>query len=306
MAALVRPRHPSRPTAIRASARRTLAAVYRFALQPKWILSHLFVLALVVTMINLGLWQAGKYEDKKAANKVVRERLAAPIADIASVIRPTDPYSKATALQNRPVRVSGVFEADQMLVRGRSLDQEPGSWVLTPLRRSDGSLVIVNRGWIRNDGSLTAVPAYEPVPTGTVTVTGLLQPTVTRDQIGPTDPPTGHLTNLARADIARYARQLDGPVVPAWVQLRTLTPPQVASPPARRVPTVLGPPELDQGPYFSYAVQWFIFTTIALVGYPLILRRNAREKALDRLEDDDAGPGPDPVDDHLPVGAPTR
>ena len=32
-------------------------ARYRFALAPKWIVSHLFVLALIITMINLGLWQ---------------------------------------------------------------------------------------------------------------------------------------------------------------------------------------------------------------------------------------------------------
>jgi cytochrome oxidase assembly protein ShyY1 len=55
------------------------------------------------------------------------------------------------------------------------------------------------------------------------------------------------------------------------------------------VPTVLDLPELDEGPHFSYAVQWFIFSTIAIVGYPLILRRNAREKARD---DDDDQDGP--------------
>jgi cytochrome oxidase assembly protein ShyY1 len=43
-------------------------------------------------------------------------------------------------------------------------------------------------------------------------------------------------------------------------------------------------PPLDDGPHLSYAIQWFIFSTIALVGYPLILRRHARG----REDDDDA------------------
>ena len=38
-------------------------------------------------------------------------------------------------------------------------------------------------------------------------------------------------------------------------------------------------PELDAGPHRSYAVQWFIFATIGLVGYPLILRRVARDRS---------------------------
>ncbi len=45
------------------------------------------------------------------------------------------------------------------------------------------------------------------------------------------------------------------------------------------LPTALSLPTLDAGPHASYAVQWFIFSTIALVGYPLILRRVARGKA---------------------------
>jgi cytochrome oxidase assembly protein ShyY1 len=44
---------------------------------------------------------------------------------------------------------------------------------------------------------------------------------------------------------------------------------------------VLPEPILDEGPHFGYAVQWFIFSTIALVGYPLIIRRSARNRELD-------------------------
>ena len=84
---------------------------------------------------------------------------------------------------------------------------------------------------------------------------------------------------MARADVARIAKQLPYPIVPAYVQLQTQQPPQSGI-----QPRVLPEPVLDEGPHFSYAVQWFIFTTIALVGYPLILRRKARDT---EREDDD-------------------
>ena len=54
-------------------------------------------------------------------------------------------------------------------------------------------------------------------------------------------------------------------------------------------------PRLDEGPHFSYAIQWLIFTTIAAVGYPLILRRRAREVAQEELEAALDGPDPDDV-----------
>lgn len=276
-----RPRSTAGPTTHRPRPDRTLTDVYRFALRPKWILSHLFVVALAAAMISLGFWQLRRLDQKKDANRVVRARMSEPVADVGALLAVGDPYSAATDLVDRPVRTVGTWlGSEQVLVRGRSLDSIPGSWVLTPLRRSDGSLVIVNRGWIPNSGTYDAVPPQYVPPAGPVTVTGLLQPTAVRQGLGPVDPPGRRLTSLARADIARYAEQLDAPVVPAWVQLQTTSP---ASSTSARVPRVLGPPALDEGPHFSYAMQWFIFSTIAIVGYPLILRRNAREKALEAL-----------------------
>ena len=41
----------------------------------------------------------------------------------------------------------------------------------------------------------------------------------------------------------------------------------------------LGAPHPDEGPHLSYAVQWFIFTTIAAGGYVLLLRKVAIDQA---------------------------
>ena len=81
--------------------------------------------------------------------------------------------------------------------------------------------------------------------------------------------------------------------MPAWVQLQR----EVPTPPGR-VPRLLPAPELTEGPHLSYAIQWFIFSTIAIVGYPLILRRRARELARGDEDDDFDGTldRPDPAD----------
>jgi cytochrome oxidase assembly protein ShyY1 len=61
---------------------------------------------------------------------------------------------------------------------------------------------------------------------------------------------------------------------------------------------VLPEPALDEGPHLGYAVQWFIFSTIALVGYPLIIRRSARNR------EDDEDPPFDDVPERLHASVP--
>ena len=46
-------------------------------------------------------------------------------------------------------------------------------------------------------------------------------------------------------------------------------------------------PELESGPHRSYAVQWFIFATIGTIGYPLVLRKVASDKATEPAAVDD-------------------
>lgn len=265
-------------------------------LRPKWILSHLFVLALIFGMVEAGFWQIRRLDQKKDHNRSYTERTAEPAVPVTSLIMPHSTDAQDAAAEFRRVTATGHYRPDQeVIVRGRSQDDDPGSWVLTPLQLSDGTAVVINRGWIANDGSFTSVPRTFRAPTTQVTVTGIVQRTQTRGRFGAKDPKTGHLTSLARADIARLAKQVPEPIALDWVQL-------VSQRPDRgQVPRPLDPPVLDEGPHFSYAVQWFIFTTVAVIGYPLILRRRARELDIEaRGEEADAagdgGPDPDAPD----------
>jgi cytochrome oxidase assembly protein ShyY1 len=37
-------------------------------------------------------------------------------------------------------------------------------------------------------------------------------------------------------------------------------------------------PELSEGPHLSYAIQWFSFAVVALVGSAILVRRDRRAK----------------------------
>lgn len=262
---------------------------YRFALKPRWILSHLFVIALISAMVWAGFWQLRRLDEKRSRNERVRsrsEQVAVPAQSLA------DPgqFEEVPGLEFRRVTATGRYLVDQeVLVRARSFDGAPGSWVLTPLQVDDGLSVAVIRGWIPNPRLLEEVPDSYRAPDGPVTVTGLVRLSETRGSFGATDPKTGTLTDLARADVARLDAQVPGDLLPFTVQLLEQDPALTTAD-----PTPVPAPALDEGPHLSYAVQWFIFSTIGVIGYPLILRRRARE--VEREERTESLDGPDPDD----------
>jgi len=278
---------------------------YRFALSPRWILSHLFVAALVAAMVWACGWQVSRLGDRKDRNATIQARTSEPVVGVETLTEP-GAYGSAAGLEFRRVTAVGTYLADQeVLVRSRSRDGAPGSWVLTPLELSDGLAVTVNRGWISNSGQLKGVPGRFAAPDGEIAVTGVVRLTETRGSFGPTDPGAGTLSNLARADVARLDQQIDADLLPVYVQLDDQRPAVTEVDPA---PVAV--PALDEGPHLSYAVQWAIFTTVALVGYPLILRRRARELEREALDDDPDGPDPHdrptPGDPRLdPIATPT-
>lgn len=239
---------------------------------------HVAVAVLVVVMALLGLWQLRRLDDKREYKALVEAREEAPALPVEQVVPAGTEVGDADVADVlfRAVTGLGRYEdGDTVVVENRSLDGSSGAWVLTPLRLADGSAVVVNRGFLRFNraGEIVAPPA----PAGEVSVEGLLLPSQQRGSFGPTDPPTGRLDVLARADLDRLGAQVDYPVLPVYLQLLSSTPGEEPVPEGSPAIVPLGPLVPDEGPHLAYAVQWFIFTTIAAGGYVLLLRRVARD-----------------------------
>ena len=72
-------------------------------------------------------------------------------------------------------------------------------------------------------------------------------------------------------DVRGIASTLPYDIFPLPLQLQDQAPPQPGSLPA------LAPlPELSEGPHLSYAIQWFTFAAVAIVGGVILLRRDRR------------------------------
>ncbi len=249
------------------------AGNFRFTVRPKWIFGHLLALAAVVGFVNLGFWQLERHDERATVNQVIERRAEAPPALLETLL--AEHGEDPVELEYRAAVVSGSYLTDsEVLWQARTLAGRSGHDVLTPLDVG-GRALIVDRGWVPID--VTGPPVAEATPPSEIVeVTGMLRPGTRRQGLGPIDPATGILQRISRVDIERLQGQIDLPLYPFYLLLTEQAPRQPGA-----LPQVQELPATDAGPHLSYAVQWFVFSLIALVGYPVLLVRTARDQARD-------------------------
>lgn len=239
--------------------------MYRFLWSPRWIVAHLALIVVAAACVSLGLWQLRRLDEKRAFNALVSERLAAQQEPLAAVLG-----EPADRLAYRRVTATGRYlPSEEVLLSPRSRDGAPGHDVLTPLVTSSGG-ILVDRGWVPFALSTPPVAQAAPPP-GEVTVAGYLLPGRHAPRAGPVG--AARLGFLSDADISRLQRQVSVPLAPAYLVLTS------QSPAPGTLPRPGAPPQLGEGPHLSYAVQWFLFASVAVIGYPFLIRRRARDLA---------------------------
>jgi surfeit locus 1 family protein len=215
---------------------------------------------------RLGVWQLDRLHERQAFNARLHERLAAsPVA-----ITALSPDTAAGHYQRVVAR--GWFDyPGQVTLAARTSQGSPGVHLLTPLRLDDGRTVMVNRGWVYSpDGKTVDRAKWREREGDTVTVTGYAETWAGREVA-----PLPAVQRVVRTlDSAAVAQLVGAPVLPYYVAQTS----DSTRGPDR--PVRLGEPILDDGSHLSYAVQWFSFALIALIGGSLLVREElARRRA---------------------------
>ena len=250
----------------------------RVLLRPRWLVGTIIAVLVIVLFVNLGFWQLRRLDEKRDRNAAIRDRGAQPVEPVDRLVDSRADVDDVSGLVYRRASAQGRYDRDgEVRIRSRSLDGRPGEWVVTPLRLDDETALAVNRGFVPLS---TDVPAP---PSGEVEVTGLLFATQRRQGIGPRDPTDGRLAELSRLDLVRLQQQYEPDLYPMWLQLQRQDPPVDED----ALPVLLPEPEQDEGPHQSYAIQWFLFATVGAIGWPLLLRRTAKEDERRRRRPDE-------------------
>lgn len=216
--------------------------------------------------VRLGLWQVSRLHQRQGFRAMVEARRQLPPLEVTGFagFRATTLGTVDSAAYRSGV-AQGVFDfARQVLVVARTVDEIPAVYVVTPLRLADGGAVLVERGWVPSPDAYTARMDSLTEP-DSASVAGILlrvtasRPFAARDSTWPMHVPSD--------DPDRLSGRYPYPLLP-WV-LRRAGP--AGGPPGLRP---IPPPVVDNGPHLSYAIQWFAFATIAVVGSLALYRKS--------------------------------
>jgi len=224
------------------------------------------VLVLAALFTRLGFWQLDRLEERQAINISGQERISASPVEFRGLLDQSG--DDLDSVEYRRVTMRGEYDtAEEVLIRSQVELGQAGFHVITPLRLDDGSAVLVNRGWVplsMDSPPITAIPDE-----GVVDVEGWVRLSQNRPTLGPEDPP-GDLAVFNRVDVARIGDQVPYEVAPVYVV--------AMGEGSDELPVTVDPPDFtEQGPHLAYAIQWFGFALVGLVGLYFLLRRQVRQ-----------------------------
>ena len=247
---------------------------YRFLYRPSWVFLHVTVVAIIVLMINLGLWQYNRYGERIDFNKIVSARIDSQPKQLQSLLTElgTDGI-EASDLEWLNVSVSGTYLDDQTLLAvNRSQEGISGVDPLTPLLIGGSSIdsgsgdqvVIVNRGFI------TQATATPKAPAGNVQLIARVRVSQSRRFGELSDPTTGKLSEVINIDLPRLSQQIKN--LNTEIYLEVLDSQPKDSPAIGRI----ADPVLSTGSHLSYTAQWFIFSIFVAAGWVVVVRRKLK------------------------------
>ena len=237
---------------------------FRFLLQPNWLMLTVVVFVFAAACYTiLAPWQFSRNAEQQAQNAALRASFTSKPVPVEQLVPAgTAPSSRAVW---RLVTMTGSYQpAGEAMARLRTVQGEPAFEIVTPFRLTDGRTVLVDRGYQPPEAG-KSVPAYPAAPTGQVTITARAQADEPADK-RPTFLDSGR-RQVYSINSCTVAAAAGLTIDPGYYQLDVNQPGVV-----RALPL----PQLDGGPYFSYALQWLIFGSMALFGWVYFTWREAR------------------------------
>ncbi|WP_460398136.1 SURF1 family cytochrome oxidase biogenesis protein [Actinophytocola sediminis] len=231
----------------------------RFLLQPGWLaLTAVVMLFAVACFAVLAPWQFDRHTERQATNEAITRSTSADPVSIADLREPPTQWRTVTA--------TGTYLVDdEVVARLRTVLGEPAFEVLTPFRLTDGAVVLVDRGYVRPAQGV--VPDYAPAPSGEVTVTARFRSDERDPRARETLPGRDGHEQVYAVDSRAVAAATGLTIRPGYLAATADSPGVLAALPL---------PELEAGPFLSYALQWITFGVMTLLAWLYFTWREVR------------------------------
>ena len=254
-----------------------------------------FFSSIVATTFGLGCWQVQRYQWKvkltaEDSQRYLQEPSTLPLCSSQQHLA-----ENAAQLQGCRVSTTGVFAHDREVLLGprsapaglfgeaaQGLATNPqGYYIITPLKRADGTVVYVNRGWV------DLKRASWERPQGQVSLSGVVCQGVKHGSFSPVnDPKTRKLLWLEPAALLQAASEASAASAPdgqaSMVIMEIVAPDDepVASFPAARRMKHLGQSYITPMTHLVYAITWFSLCAAGTAMTWIKFRGGGRSRAI--------------------------
>lgn len=234
--------------------------------------------------VALGTWQLYRLQWKLALIARVEQRVHAPA--VAAPGPTVWPGFNAAANEYRHVRVTGSFLCQLTTRVYASTALGAGYWVITPIRDPNGSIVLINRGFVPTQPAGQALPIdcpvkqgagaeHSAVASGMITVTGLLRISEPRGAFLHGNDPAGDRWYSRDVQAIATARGLPD-VAPYFIDADAGQEPEQANHgdalhPVGGLTVVYFPNN-----HISYALTWYALALMVAVAFFWLMREERR------------------------------
>ncbi|KAB1641427.1 SURF1 family cytochrome oxidase biogenesis protein [Gulosibacter chungangensis] len=243
---------------------------WSFLRSRRWLGYYVLLILFCIVCVWLADWQFDRRADARAEIARIDQNYDAPAIPLEEAV--PDPTSfDENALKWQTATVRGEYFGEPFLARNRPGPEGVGSQLLQALRTEQGPVFIVDRGWVPVNGNeanagdawLDRVP---PPPAGLVEVDVRLR--ASEPQVVGR---LSHGSTVASINLPELARVggFDEAYTGAYGMLIRETPDAATG-------VLPEPPERDEGPHLSYALQWYVFILIAAFGIVYAARQEHR------------------------------
>jgi surfeit locus 1 family protein len=219
-----------------------------------------FAIVTAALFLRLGFWQLSRLRERQEYNRAFTHQQIMRPVEFAQL--PANPDSA----RYRGAHVAGTYDYEhEVLISPRTRRGSPGVELFTPVRRAGtDTAVMVDRGWVYSP-DLATIDEKRWRERDSADVRGYVE-RYTADTVAL---PSANPRIIHRVTRAELAGKVPYPVAPYYL-IAVGDTADLAHPARRDLPV------LDEGNHLNYAIQWFTFATISLVGAGIVVVRERR------------------------------
>lgn len=229
----------------------------------RWVALAVFLVLLALLFVRLGEWQLARLDETREQNQSVADNRDRPVVEHREAMG--EPVTEEDQWQR--VRLVGAYTGEQYRAKYRN-HEGPGIEVLSILKTTSGDRILVDRGFIAKQQGKPDTEVLPPAPVGEVEVIGYLR----RDERAKQNAITPRDFQVRFISSEAIGNSLGTPLLPGYVSL-------IESDPGNGdILQPIEPPAASEGNHFSYALQWFAFGAIALIGIVVLIRSDLKDR----------------------------